>query len=69
MNYKEPDEAQLKLMQDFSDVIAKAMDIILQCEQHITLQHASARTQEAMQWFHTYVINGGKLSKELAKVN
>jgi len=64
MNYKEPDAEQLKLMQDFSDICSKGMEIILQCEPHITLQHASARMQESMSWFHSYVINGGKLNKE-----
>lgn len=69
MNYKEPTKEQLKLMQEYSDICGKAIDIIMKCEQHIALQHASARIQESMNWFHTYVINGGKLEKESGKIN
>ena len=32
MNYKEPTQEQLKLMQDYSELCGKAMDIILKCE-------------------------------------
>ena len=64
MNYKEPTPEQLKLMQEFSDICSSAMDIIMKCEQQIMLQHAAARIQEGMGWFHGYVINGGKLSAE-----
>ncbi len=64
MNYKEPTKEQLELMQNFSDVCSQAMDIIMKCEQNIMTQHASARIQEGMSWFHSYVINGGKLSSE-----
>jgi hypothetical protein len=64
MNYKEPDAEQLKLMQDFSDICSSAMDLIMRCDQNIMLQHASARMQESMSWFHSYVINGGKTSKD-----
>ncbi len=64
MNYKEPTKEQIKLMQDYSDICSQAIDIIAKCENHITLQHASARLQESMSWFHSYVINGGKLVSE-----
>lgn len=63
MNYKEPSKEQIELMQDFSDICSEAIDLILKCEENITLQHASARMQESMSWFHSYVINGGKLKK------
>lgn len=64
MNYKEPSQEQLKLMQEYSDICSEAMDIITKCEPHIMLQHASARLQESMGWLHSYVINGGKLIQE-----
>lgn len=64
MNYKEPTQEQLKLMQDYSELCGKAMDIILKCENNPMLQHASTRIQESMMWFHSYVINGGKLSND-----
>lgn len=64
MNYKEPTEDQLKLMQEFSDICSKAIELIMKCEQNIMLGHASARMQESMSWFHSYVINGGKLAQE-----
>jgi hypothetical protein len=64
MNYKEPTDEQLKLMQDYSDLCGKAMDIILKCENNPMLQNSSSRMQEAMMWFHSYVINGGKLDVE-----
>lgn len=69
MDYREPSKEQLKLMQDYSDICSKAMEIIMNCEQHITLQHASARMQESMNWFHSYVINGGTLVKEAGLIN
>lgn len=64
MNYKEPSEDQLKLMQNYSDICSSAIDIISKCEPNLMLQHASARIQESMGWFHSYVINGGKVSSE-----
>jgi len=64
MNYKDPTPEELKLMQEFSEVCSRGMDLIMKCEQNIMLQHASARLQESMGWFHSYVINGGKLSNE-----
>lgn len=64
MDYKEPTKEQLTLMQDYSAICSQAMEIIMKCDNHITLQHASARMQESMNWFHSYVINGGKLSSE-----
>lgn len=64
MDYREPDQAQLKLMQDYSDLCSNAIDLIMKCEGNIALQHASARMQESMAWFHSYVINGGRLSVE-----
>ena len=64
MNYKEPNKEQLELMQEYSEICSRAIDIIVKCEDSIMLQHASARIQESMGWFHSYVINGGKLSKE-----
>lgn len=64
MNYTQPDEAQLKLMQDYSNICSQAMELMMKCEQNIMLQHASARMQESMNWFHSYVINGGKVSNE-----
>jgi hypothetical protein len=69
MNYKEPTQEQLKLMQDFSDICAKGMELLMVCEHNVMLQHASARMQESMSWFHSYVINGGKLSVENPTVN
>jgi hypothetical protein len=66
MNYKEPSKEQLELMQEFSDICSKGIELVMKCEQNIMLQHASARMQESMSWFHTYVINGGKLTKEQA---
>jgi hypothetical protein len=64
MKYSEPTQEQLKLMQDYSNVCSEAIEILMKCEQNIMLQHASARMQESMAWFHSYVINGGKLSQE-----
>ena len=64
MNYKDPTPEQLKLMQDYSDICSQAIDMIMKCEQNIMLQHASARMQESMSWFHSYVINGGKLESK-----
>jgi hypothetical protein len=64
MNYKEPTQEQIKLMQEYSDICGAAIELIMKCEQNVMLQHASARMQESMSWFHTYVINGGKLSNE-----
>ena len=66
MNYKEPDAEQIKLMQEYSDVCSKAIELIMNCENHLMLQHASARMQESMSWFHSYVINGGKVSKQIS---
>lgn len=69
IDYREPSTEQLKLMQDFSDICSQGIELIMKCEQNITLQHASARMQESMQWFHTYVINGGKINKQLILKN
>lgn len=67
MDYKEPTQEQLKLMKDYSEICSQAMEMILKCEPHLMLQHASARMQESMSWFHSYVINGGKLDS--GKIN
>jgi hypothetical protein len=64
MDYQEPTQEQLKLMQDYSNICSSAIEILMKCEQHLMLQHASARMQESMSWFHSYVINGGKLIKD-----
>lgn len=64
MNYKDPTPDQLKLMQDYSNICAQGLDLIMKCESHINLQHTAARMQESMHWFHTYIINGGKLASE-----
>lgn len=64
MDYKKPTEEQLKLMRDYANICTKAIDIIIKCENDIMLQHASARIHESMSWFNSYVINGGKVSKE-----
>ena len=69
MNYKEPTEEQLNLMQDYAELCSSAMELIMKCEPDIMLQHASARMQESMSWFHSYVINGGKLAKEIKGLN
>lgn len=63
VKYQEPSKEQIELMQQYSDICGEAIDLIMKCEDHITLQHASARMQESMSWFHSYVINGGKLKK------
>jgi hypothetical protein len=64
MNYTQPNDEQLKLMQDYSNICSQAMELMMKCEQNIMLQHASARMQESMNWFHSYVINGGKMSSD-----
>ena len=69
MKYTDPTPDQLKLMQDYSDICSKGIELIMNCEQNIMLQHASARMQESMNWFHTYVINGGKIAKDNGTVN
>jgi len=40
MNYKEPTEEQLKLMQDYSDICSEAIELIMKCDENIMLQHA-----------------------------
>lgn len=64
MKHKEPTKEQLKLMEDYTNVCSKVMDIIIKCENKQELLHASVRLQESMSWFHIYVINGGKLAQE-----
>jgi len=64
MNYKEPTQDQLELMQRFSNICSEAIDLILKCESNPILRDASVRIQEGMGHFHTYVINGGKLVTE-----
>lgn len=69
MNYKEPDQNQIDLMKKYSDICAQAIEMIMKCEQNIMLGHASSRMQESMMWFHSYVINGGRIDKESEKGN
>ena len=66
MNYREPTEEEIELMKSYSNVCSQALEIIMKCEENIMLSHASARLQESMSWFHTYVINGGKSSSSKA---
>lgn len=63
MEYKEPTPEQVALMKEYSNICSQAIEMVMKCEQNIMLQHVSARLQESMQWFHTYVANGGKLEK------
>lgn len=65
ITYKDPTQEQLKLMQDYADICSQAIDIILKCEPNDALKNASARIQESMGWFHSYVINGGALKPDV----
>ena len=62
--YKQPSQEELDLMRRFSEICGKGMEIILACDNNPALINASTRMQESMMWFHSYVVNGGKMSKE-----
>jgi hypothetical protein len=64
IKYKEPTEEQKELMQEFSAVCSKGIHIIMKCEADNALMNASSRLQEAMMWFNSYIINGGKILKD-----
>ncbi len=67
ITYKEPTPEQLKLMQDYADICSQAIAIILKCEMNDALNHSSTRIQEAMMWFHSYILNGGALKPEVTQ--
>lgn len=64
MNYKGPSKDELQAMQEFAETSSKLLEIILKYESNLALQCATVKINEAMMWFHSYVINGGKLSNE-----
>lgn len=68
IGYTEPSKEQLDLMRKFAKVCREAIDIILKCETTAELQqplnNASARIQEGMMWFNSYIANGGKFTKD-----
>lgn len=63
IEYKEPSKEQMDMMQEFSSVCRQGIDIIMKCEADNALMNASSRLQEAMMWFNSYIINGGKILK------
>lgn len=65
ITYKEPSQSQLELMQEFADVCSQAIAIIAKCEMNEALRHSSARIQEGMMWFHSYILNGGSIKAEI----
>jgi hypothetical protein len=64
ITYREPTQEQLDLMRKFSDICSHGIQLIMQCEANPALMNSSTRIQEAMMWFHSYIINGGKLITE-----
>lgn len=64
IEYAQPTEEQLKLLQGYANICTEAINMLSKCEDSISLQHAAARLQESMGWMNSYVISGGKL-KEL----
>lgn len=61
VEFREPTAEQKSIMQSFANICSQAINIILACEGSVELQHASARIQESMHWFQSYIVNGGRL--------
>lgn len=61
MNYKKPTDEQLQIMQDYAEICSNALQLILKCESNLAIQNATSRVQESMMWFHSFIINGGRL--------
>jgi len=64
VEYKDPSKEQLKIMREFSNICSQAVELTLKCRPDKTLDITSMKIQEAMHWFHSYIINGGGLEKD-----
>lgn len=65
INYKEPSEQQLEAMQEFANICSTLLTILLKWEHNLALQNCTTKVNEAMMWFHAYILNGGALKAEL----
>ncbi len=65
IDYKQPSDEQLKIMQEYANICSEAMAIILKCKSNLAIQNATSRIQESMMWFHSFIVNGGELLSDM----